>query len=199
MTPSEPDGKNSNFDLKYIDNAGREIVISLKSVRATRDYVEAFRKNKVTLVGRIDDREVSLSKDSIKMLETFEQMEIDVRRPRLRNSLIDSWFFDAIFSGARELGGLLGLLVARRRATAAASSLTALAKLTDWVPFPSVRKKQRKLLADEFAEIDEFRSQGRYFLVRWRTAWAWVLWARYLLTAPLSYAAQAFLKATGGK
>lgn len=64
--------------------------------------------------------------------------------------------------------------------------LRALSRLTDWVPFQGVRKCQRKLLADEQAEIAQFRSEGRLALARWRSAWAWAHWMRYLVSSPFA-------------
>ena len=60
-----------------------------------------------------------------------------------------------------------------------------LTALTDWVPSATLRKRLRKLIADEFVEIMEFRSQGRTSLARWRTLWTYVHWLRYLLVGPL--------------
>lgn len=73
-----------------------------------------------------------------------------------------------------------------------------LVALTDWVPSSATRKRQRKLLADEAAEILEFREQGRFWLARWRTMWAWWHWARYLVSAPIGAAVKALLKSASG-
>lgn len=69
---------------------------------------------------------------------------------------------------------------------AQASSLFRLKSMTDWVPSAAIRKRQSKLISDEFAEIYQFKIEGRVWLVRWRTCWAWVHWFRYLLTGPFT-------------
>lgn len=62
--------------------------------------------------------------------------------------------------------------------------------LTDWVPSAVVRKRQKKLIADEIAEINEFRAAGRIGLARWRRIWLALHWSRYLLGAPFAAAAR---------
>jgi hypothetical protein len=71
-----------------------------------------------------------------------------------------------------------------------------LTKLTDWVPSAAIRKRQKKLIADEMAEIFEFEAQGRMRLARWRRAWLWVHWSRYLLSSPFTWVMKVFKKTT---
>ena len=66
--------------------------------------------------------------------------------------------------------------------------------LTDWVPSAAVRKRQKKLIADEIAEINEFRAADRIGLARWRCIWLALHWTRYLLGAPVAAAARLFRK-----
>ncbi len=70
--------------------------------------------------------------------------------------------------------------------------------LTDWVPSKAVRKRQNKLLADESAEIAQFKKIGRRGLAKWRTAWAVAHWFRYLLTGPLVALVSAIRKFSTG-
>jgi hypothetical protein len=72
--------------------------------------------------------------------------------------------------------------------------LNQLSSLTDWVPSPVIRKRQRKLLADETAEIIQFRTEGRKYLARWRLAWAWFYWFVYLLSTPFAMVTSAIRK-----
>lgn len=74
--------------------------------------------------------------------------------------------------------------------------LSGLAALTDWVPFPGIRKRQRKLIADEAAEITEFESGGRKRLAKWRRTWAWIYWFWYLISGPFSAAMRLLGKLT---
>ena len=60
-----------------------------------------------------------------------------------------------------------------------------LSSLTDYVPSRSIRKKQKKLIADESAEILEFASRGENLKVNWRLFWLRIHWFRYLVTPPL--------------
>lgn len=60
-----------------------------------------------------------------------------------------------------------------------------LCKFTDWVPFKSIRKKQKKLIADEITEICFIMERGDISLVRWRCFWLYVHWLRYLLMGPV--------------
>jgi hypothetical protein len=73
-----------------------------------------------------------------------------------------------------------------------------LMQLTDWVPSAAVRKRQKKLIADEITEINKFRAEGRIGLARWRRIWLTLHWTRYLLGAPFAAAAQLFRKTTAG-
>ena len=74
-----------------------------------------------------------------------------------------------------------------------------LSLLTDWVPFKATRKQQKKLLADESAEIGELLAANRVAVARWRTLLAYLAWARYLLSSPLGAAIRALTKTyTGG-
>lgn len=69
--------------------------------------------------------------------------------------------------------------------------LSTLIVLTDLVPSRALRKKQKKLLADESAEIFVLLEQGRHSAAQWRTVWAWIHWVRYLVTSPISIALKA--------
>jgi len=69
-----------------------------------------------------------------------------------------------------------------------------LSSLTDWVPSPVIRKRQRKLLSDEAAEIIQFRAEGRRWLARWRLAWTWFYWFFYLISGPFSMVTRAIRK-----
>lgn len=80
----------------------------------------------------------------------------------------------------------------------AGRSLTGLQKLTDWIPFRGIRTCQRKLLADDLAEIQEFKKQGRFRLARWRAFWTWIHWLQYLLSSPLAAAMSAWKKFQAG-
>lgn len=71
--------------------------------------------------------------------------------------------------------------------------LARLTKLTDWVPSSAVRKRQLKLIADDSAEIAQFRVQGRKWLARWRLAWTWIYWFLYFVSGPISAALRAIL------
>lgn len=73
-----------------------------------------------------------------------------------------------------------------------------LMQLTDWVPSAVVRKRQRKLIADEIAEINVFRAEGRLWLARWRHFWLTLHWTRYLLGTPFAAAVQLFRKTSAG-
>lgn len=59
-----------------------------------------------------------------------------------------------------------------------------LSRATDWVPFKATRKQQKKLLADESAEISDLLAAGRTGVARWRKCLVWLAWSRYLLASP---------------
>lgn len=73
-----------------------------------------------------------------------------------------------------------------------------LMQLTDWVPSAAVRKRQKKLIADEIAEINEFCVEGRMGLARWRCVWLTLHWTQYLLGAPFAAAVRLFRKTSAG-
>lgn len=97
---------------------------------------------------------------------------------------------------------IAGLLVHRQSASRigkprkASTPLARLAALTDWVPSSVIRKRQRKLIADEAAEIAKFESEGRMRLAQWRRAWTWIYWCGYLISGPFSAAMRLFGKPT---
>jgi hypothetical protein len=69
-----------------------------------------------------------------------------------------------------------------------------LSRATDWVPFKATRKQQKKLLADESAEINDLLAAGRTVVARWRTCLVWLAWSRYLLTSPFGVLIRALAK-----
>lgn len=54
------------------------------------------------------------------------------------------------------------------------------------MPFKSIRKVQKKLIADEYAEIAEFYKKGEFKKVKWRMFWLKIHWVRYLISHPIS-------------
>lgn len=65
-----------------------------------------------------------------------------------------------------------------------APPLSRLMHLTDWIPSKRIRSVQRKMLADEAAEIADLMARGEKKLVVWRSGWVWVNWTRYLISVP---------------
>ena len=99
----------------------------------------------------------------------------------------------------KRLFNLLDIKIVYSETTAEKRTLpNYLTKLTDWVPSAAIRKRQKKLIADEMAEIFEFEAQGRMRLARWRRAWLWVHWSRYLLSSPFTWVMKVFKKTTSG-
>jgi hypothetical protein len=92
----------------------------------------------------------------------------------------------------------LGRLVFHYRAKKKRMPLARLLTFTDWVPSAALRKRQRKLIADEQSEIVEFKKQGRTILASWRTVWTWIHWFRYLLCSPMAVALKLFRKMSIG-
>jgi hypothetical protein len=91
---------------------------------------------------------------------------------------------------------LLSLVLRVLETKRPASLPHALMNVTDWVPFPSIRKRQKKLIADEAAEIAQFRKEKRHRLARWREMCLLLNWGQYLLTGPVTAVIKAFTRAS---
>jgi hypothetical protein len=61
-----------------------------------------------------------------------------------------------------------------------------LIRLVDWIPGPRLRKRVRKLVADEVAHVDELQKAGRFGAARWIAFCAWIHAIVIVLRGPLA-------------
>lgn len=65
-------------------------------------------------------------------------------------------------------------------------ALSKLNAVNDLLPSPTLRKRLKKMMADQAAHIEELRAQGKWKSAKWIAASTWMLWAWYVFKSPLT-------------
>jgi hypothetical protein len=164
----------------------------VKQPDATTVYVKTHVNTVHVLTERLKDSKWKSAVELYNAIGLFEQETADVLksiRPPNRTERIVFGITNRLFDpyGLNRIGIDKGPLDGK-----------SLMQLTDWVPSAAVRKRQKKLIADEIAEINEFRAKARMGLARWRRVWLALHWLCYLLGAPIAAVVRIAKKTSAG-